>query len=48
MIKEKKTQSLERDTAEVVKNFLNREMMEIDEPELFQGPLNFDSLWFKQ
>jgi len=33
-----------RDTAEAVKEFLTKEMMEFDEPELLQGPFNFDSL----
>lgn len=43
-IEGKKTLSPTRDTSEIVKYFLTKEMMEIDELELLQGPFNFDSL----
>jgi len=44
VVEGKKTLSLARDTAEAVKDFLTKEMMELDEPELLQAPINFDSL----
>jgi len=41
---EKKHLSLARDTAQTVQQFLSKETLEIDEPELLKGPFDFDSL----